>query len=205
MPKKKATPTEDLTETPINEENMEAPKPKKKRVISEKQKANFEKLQEANRIRYEARRKAKQELGEQPKPNKKNANEEILENKEEDINNEIKKKTKKKIIKEDTSSEEEAPTIIKKKQRKKRKPKIVIEQDSSSEEEEIIIRRSRKPKSIKQKQQQEGYVNDKIEDKEEEINNEIKEEAPIEKEKIEKTPTPLKEYTHTQILRGLGL
>ena len=67
------------------------------------------------------------------------------------------------------------------------------------------IRRSRKPKSIKQKQQQEGYVNDKIEDKQEEINNEIKEEAPIEKEKIEKPPPPLKEYTHQQILRGLGL
>ena len=96
MPKKKATNTEELTETPINEENMEAPKPKKKRVLSEKQKANFAKLQEANRVRYEARKKAKEEVGEAPKPNKKNANDEILENKEEYINNEIKKKTKKK-------------------------------------------------------------------------------------------------------------
>lgn len=30
MPKKKATKTEDLSETPINEEDMEKPKPKKK-------------------------------------------------------------------------------------------------------------------------------------------------------------------------------
>ena len=97
MPKKKTTATEDLTETPINEENMEAPKPKKKRAISEKQKANFEKLQEANRIRYEARRKAKEELGEQPKPNKKNANEEILENKEEYIMK-LRRKLKKKLL-----------------------------------------------------------------------------------------------------------
>ena len=31
MPKKKPIITENLTETPINEDNMEAPKPKKKK------------------------------------------------------------------------------------------------------------------------------------------------------------------------------
>tara|TARA_R110000824_G_scaffold4745_4_gene22617 strand:- start:1277 stop:1894 length:618 start_codon:yes stop_codon:yes gene_type:complete len=205
MPKKKPIITENLTETPINEDNMEAPKPKKKRPISEKQKANFDKLQEANRVRYEARKKAKEELGEAPKTNKKNANDEILENKEEYINNEINKKTKQtkqKIVKEDTDSEEEAPTIIKKKHKKK-KPKIVIEQDSSSDEEEIIIRRCKKNKSIKKQQQEEGYINDKqLQEQKQEINTEPLEEASVEKTRL---PPPLKEYTHTQILKGLGL
>ena len=63
-PKKKAEQTETeptLTEEPIVEETMEAPKPKKKRELSEKQKANFAKMQEANKKRYEEKRLAKEQ------------------------------------------------------------------------------------------------------------------------------------------------
>jgi len=68
-PKKKAIKTEELpTETeetlkqePSNEEET-IQKPKKpKRVMTEKQKENFAKLQEANKLRYEAKRKLKEQ------------------------------------------------------------------------------------------------------------------------------------------------
>ena len=67
-PKKKAIKTEELpTETdetlkqePSNEEEETIQKPKKpKRVMTEKQKENFAKLQEANKLRYEAKRTRK--------------------------------------------------------------------------------------------------------------------------------------------------
>ena len=70
-PKKKAVKTEELpTETqPVTEqtENIEVPeddsciqKPKKpKRELTEKQKLNFAKLQEANKLRYAEKKKLK--------------------------------------------------------------------------------------------------------------------------------------------------
>ena len=91
-PKKKAENTENIVEeVPVEpEETMEAPKPKRK--LSEAQKKNFEKLQAANKIRYEARRKAKEELGEPVKDKSKNVNDEILNDKEAFIKKEIDKK-----------------------------------------------------------------------------------------------------------------
>ena len=91
-PKKKAENTENIVEEVlVEQETMEAPKPKRK--MTEAQKSNFNKLQAANKIRYEARRIAKEEVGEPIKdPSTKNVNDEILENKEAFIQKEITKK-----------------------------------------------------------------------------------------------------------------
>jgi len=211
-PKKIPKETENsIEEVPITteEENMEAPKPKKKRELSEAQKANFAKLQAANKIRYEARREVKKELGEEVKePKGKNINEEILEDKDAYIQKEItKKKTQVKKVKkqvEEESSDEEPPVQVVKKQKKKKKPKIVIEQDSSSDEEEIVISRRRKNKKLvaesKEPTKPIDIPTNHNDMKEEEISQ-----SPIEKEKkVSKVPE-LKEYTHLQILKGLGL
>ena len=90
-PKKKAEHTENIVEeVPVEQETMEAPKPKRK--MTEAQKSNFNKLQAANKIRYEARRIAKEEVGEPIKDPTKNVNDEILEDKEAFIQKEITKK-----------------------------------------------------------------------------------------------------------------
>ena len=212
-PKKKALQTEEnhiITEEPIVEETMEAPKPKKKRELSEAQKANFAKLQAANKVRYEARREAKVASGEPIKEKgSKNVNEEILEDKEAYIQKEItKKKTQVRNVKkqiEQVESDEESEVQIIKKQKKKKKPKIVIEQDSSSEEEEIVIsRRRRNKKHVVAQQVPPPSKPIDIPDRDEKKEDK-QETGPIEKEKKEKKVPELKEYTHLQILKGLGL
>lgn len=212
-PKKKAVETEELpkiTEEPINEETMEAPKPKKKRELSEAQKANFAKLQEANKIRYEARRKAKEANGEPVKEkNGKNVNEEILEDKEAYIQKEItKKKTQMRNVKkqiQEIESDDEPEVQIIKKPKKKKKPRIIVEDDSSDSEQEIVISRRRRNKKpvVADKPPPSQPIDIPDRDNKKEVKEE--ETAPIEKEKKEKKVPELKEYTHLQILKGLGL
>lgn len=213
-PKKKAVETEELpkiTEEPINEETMEAPKPKKKRELSEAQKANFAKLQEANKIRYEARRKAKEANGEPVKEKKtgKNVNEEILEDKEAYIQKEItKKKTQMRNVKkqiQEVESDDEPEVQIIKKPKKKKKPRIIVEDDSSDSEQEIVISRRRRNKKpvVADKPPPSQPIDIPDRDNKKEVKEE--ETAPIEKEKKEKKMPELKEYTHLQILKGLGL
>ena len=194
--KKKAVKTEEIsTETEtvtekvenidIPEEDLNIQKPKKpKRELTEKQKLNFAKLQEANKLRYAEKKKLKEEA----------------------LNNKI---TEVEIVKEDKpipdkppakqevaeEEEEEEEVVIKKKPvKKKKKQKIIIEEDSSSDSEnEIIIRRSRgrrksKPIDIPQEQPKPEPMIDitPVEEKKEEI--------------------PLnKKYSAKQILQSLGL
>lgn len=213
-PKKKAENTENIVEEVlVEQETMEAPKPKRK--MTEAQKSNFNKLQAANKIRYEARRIAKEEVGEPIKDPTKNVNDEILEDKEAFIQKEItKKKTQVRKKKEPLleSEEEEAPMVVKK-TAKKKKRRIVVEQDSSSSDEEIVISRRRRSKKpvvlgtphppsapipIPTNHNDNGTVSKALEE----------DTAPIEKDKpkkIEKVIPELKEYTHVQILKGLGL
>ena len=211
-PKKKAENTENIVEEVlVEQETMEAPKPKRK--MTEAQKSNFNKLQAANKIRYEARRIAKEEVGEPIKDPTKNVNDEILEDKEAFIQKEItKKKTQVRKKKEPLleSEEEEAPMVVKK-TAKKKKRRIVVEQDSSSSDEEIVISRRRRSKKpvvpphppsapipIPTNHNDNGTVSKTLEE----------DTAPIEKDKpkkIEKVIPELKEYTHVQILKGLGL
>ena len=211
-PKKKGENTENteniIDEVPIEQETMEAPKPKRK--MTDAQKSNFNKLQAANKIRYEARRIAKEEVGEPIKdPLSKNVNDEILENKEAFIQKEItKKKTQVRKKKEPLleSEEEEAPMVVKK-TAKKKKRRIVVEQDSSSSDEEMVISRRRRSKKPVVPPHATAPIpiptnhNDNAQPIEEDT-------APIEKDKpkkIEKPIPELKEYTHVQILKGLGL
>ena len=211
-PKKKAENTENIVEEVlVEQETMEAPKPKRK--MTEAQKSNFNKLQAANKIRYEARRIAKEEVGEPIKdPLSKNVNDEILENKEAFIQKEItKKKTQVRKKKEPLleSEEEEAPMVVKK-TAKKKKRRIVVEQDSSSSDEEIVIsrrRRSKKPVVLGTPHPPSAPI--PIPTNHNDNRSPIEEDtAPIEKDKpkkIEKVIPELKEYTHVQILKGLGL
>ena len=209
-PKKKAEHTENIVEEVlVEQETMEAPKPKRK--MTEAQKSNFNKLQAANKIRYEARRIAKEEVGEPIKdPLSKNVNDEILENKEAFIQKEItKKKTQVRKKKEPLleSEEEEAPMVVKK-TAKKKKRRIVVEQDSSSSDEEIVIsrrRRSKKPVVPPHPPSAPIPIPTNHNDNGSPIEEDT---APIEKDKpkkIEKPIPELKEYTHVQILKGLGL
>ena len=212
-PKKKAENTENteniIDEVLIEQETMEAPKPKRK--MTDAQKSNFNKLQAANKIRYEARRIAKEEVGEPIKdPLSKNVNDEILENKEAFIQKEITKKKTQVRKKKDPlleSEEEEVPMVVKK-TAKKKKRRIVVEQDSSSSDEEIVISRRRRSKKPVVPHTPSAPIpiptnhNDNVK-------RELEEDtAPIEKDKpkkIEKPIPELKEYTHVQILKGLGL
>lgn len=213
-PKKKAENTENteniVVEVPIEPETMEAPKPKRK--MTDAQKSNFNKLQAANKIRYEARRIAKEEVGEPIKdPLSKNVNDEILENKEAFIQKEITKKKTQVRKKKDPlleSEEEEVPMVVKK-TAKKKKRRIVVEQDSSSSDEEIVIsrrRRSKKPVVAPPPPSAPIPIPTNHNDN---VKRELEEDtAPIEKDKpkkIEKPIPELKEYTHVQILKGLGL
>lgn len=213
-PKKKAENTENteniVVEVPIEPETMEAPKPKRK--MTDAQKSNFNKLQAANKIRYEARRIAKEEVGEPIKdPLSKNVNDEILENKEAFIQKEITKKKTQVRKKKDPlleSEEEEVPMVVKK-TAKKKKRRIVVEQDSSSSDEEIVIsrrRRSKKPVVPPPPPSAPIPIPTNHNDN---VKRELEEDtAPIEKDKpkkIEKPIPELKEYTHVQILKGLGL
>ena len=82
-----------------------------------------------------------------------------------------------------------------------RKSFVVIEQDEDSSDDEIVIsrsRRSNREKSIKRKEQEEGYTQDKI-------NEAIEKEKPLkivdEEEKVEEK----KPISHRELLRAFGL
>ncbi len=191
-PKKKIVKTEEIpTETEetlkqnsSNEEVENIQKPKKpKRKMTEKQQENFAKLQAANKVRYEAKRKAKEE--------ETNNKIQEVEVKQEEI-----KPTPKPIIEKTQEvveeEEEEEEVVVKKKPVKKKKKKIVIEQDSSSDSEEIVISRRRGNKKSKP------------------IDIPIPE--PIDITPIEEKQEPKKEeedlnkkYSAKQILQSLGL
>ena len=147
-------------------------------------------MQEANKKRYEEKRLAKeQNIGSETA---------IVDNKIKE-NKKTMSKVKKQI--EEVESDEEPEVQIIKKQKKKKKPRIIVEDDSSDSEQEIVIsRRKRNKKPVvadKPTPTQPIDIPDRDEKKEET--------APIEKEKKEKKVPELKEYTHLQILKGLGL
>ena len=202
--KKKVAKTEEMpTETeetlkqePSNEEVENIQKPKKpKRKMTEKQQENFAKLQEANKARYEAKRKLKEQ-----ETNNKIQEVEVKQEEKKEIKNYNKsfglkndKPPPKQEVAEEEEEEEEQEVIVKKKPvKKKKKQKIIIEEDSSSDSEnEIIIRRSRgrkksKPIDIPQEQPEPIDI------------------TPIEETKKEEEPLT-KKYTAQQILKGLGL
>ncbi len=195
-PKKKTVKTEELpteTET-ITEttENIEVPedtciqKPKKpKRELTEKQKLNFAKLQEANKVRYAEKKRLK---------------EEGLNNKIQEVEikkEEVKPTTKpvvEKVQEEEEESEEELVVKKKKPVKKKKKQKIIIEDSDSSSDNEIIIRRSKgrkKSKPIDIPVPEPMIDITPIEEK--------KEEPKKEEEDLNK------KYSAKQILKGLGL
>ena len=206
-PKKKVAKTEELpTETeetlkqePSNEEVENIQKPKKpKRKMTEKQQENFAKLQLANKERYEAKRKLKEQ-----ETNNKIQEVEVKQEEKKEIKNYNKsfglkndKPPPKQEVAEEVEEveEEEQEVIVKKKPvKKKKKQKIIIEEDSSSDSEnEIIIRRSRgrkksKPIDIPQEQPEPIDI------------------TPIEETKKEEPIELTKKYTAQQILKGLGL
>ena len=205
-PKKKVAKTEELpTETeetlkqePSNEEVENIQKPKKpKRKMTEKQQENFAKLQLANKERYEAKRKLKEQ-----ETNNKIQEVEVKQEEKKEIKNynksfglkNDKPPPKQEVAEEVEEVEEEEQVIIKKKPvKKKKKQKIIIEEDSSSDSEnEIIIRRSRgrkksKPIDIPQEQPEPIDI------------------TPIEETKKEEPIELTKKYTAQQILKGLGL
>jgi len=194
--KKKAVKTEEiptvsdetLKQEPSNEEEETIQKPKKpKRVMTEKQKQNFAKLQEANAIRYAEKKKLKEEA-----LNNKITEVEIKKEVK-DYNKSFGLKTDKPVVVEEEEEEEEEQVIIKKKPVKKKKQKIVIEEDSSDSENEIIIRRSKgrkksKPIDIPQEQPTPEPMIDI---------------TPVEEKKEEEPLT--KKYSAKQILKGIGL
>lgn len=167
---------------PINdtEEDNSIQKTKpKKRVQSEKQKAAFAKLIEANKKRFEERQIAKEQGKEPAKHGRPKKEKEKV----------VPVATPEPVV-EESSSEEEAPVVKKKK--KKKKQKIVIEDDSSSSENEIIIRRSRS------KKKKEPVVEDKQIEKTKPI--------PIPQETPKEVEEPVaKKYTHKELLKAFGL
>ena len=99
---------------------------------------------------------------------------------------------------ESISSDEEAEVQVVKK-KKKRKPRIIVEEESSDSDQEIVISRRRKNKK--------PIVAQQIPTAPIDIPPETHKEEAVEKEKIvkNKKEPELKDYTHQQILKGLGL
>ena len=199
IPTKTETITEKVENTEVPEENLSIQKPKKpKRELTQKQKDNFAKLQLANKERYEAKRKLKEQ-----ETNNKIQEVEVKQEEKKEIKNYNKsfglkndKPPPKQEVAEEVEEveEEEQEVIVKKKPvKKKKKQKIIIEEDSSSDSEnEIIIRRSRgrkksKPIDIPQEQPEPIDI------------------TPIEETKKEEPIELTKKYTAQQILKGLGL
>tara|TARA_R100001463_G_scaffold130092_1_gene189237 strand:+ start:2703 stop:3305 length:603 start_codon:yes stop_codon:yes gene_type:complete len=177
--------TEELQE----EDNAPIQKVKAKRPKTQKQIDAFNALQERNKVRWAEKRKAKEdsvnlkvaEVADKEKPKPKPI---------------CKTACKKQVVEE---SDEEEIEYVKAKPRRRKKKKIVIEQDDSSSDDEIVISRSRrKDKSIKRKEQEEGY-------KQEMINQQIEKEKPLKEveEKVEeKVEKPI---SHRDLLRAFGL
>jgi len=179
-----ATETEPVTEKTENidipEEDLNIQKPKKpKRQMTEKQKLNFAKLQEANKLRYAEKKRLKEEA----------TNNKITEV---EIKKEEKPAPKPVVVEEEEEEEEEV--IVKKKPVKKKKKKIVIEQDSESSDEEIVISRRRGRKKT-------PSIPIPQETPKPEPMIDI---TPVEEVKKEEEPLN-KKYTAKQILQGIGL
>ncbi len=179
-----ATETEPVTEKTENidipEEDLNIQKPKKpKRQMTEKQKLNFAKLQEANKLRYAEKKRLKEEA----------TNNKITEV---EIKKEEKPAPKPVVVEEEEEEEEEV--IVKKKPVKKKKKKIVIEQDSESSDEEIVISRRRGRKKT-------PSIPIPQETPKPEPMIDI---TPVEEVKKEE-PELTKKYSAKQILQGIGL
>tara|TARA_R110002020_G_C16259437_1_gene770373 strand:- start:1037 stop:1624 length:588 start_codon:yes stop_codon:yes gene_type:complete len=172
------------TEQVQEEDNAPIQKVKAKRPKTQKQIDAFNALQERNKVRWAEKRKAKED-GVNMKVEEKSKPIDIP-------------KPKKQVVVE---SEEEEIEYVKAPKKKRKARKIVIEQDEDSSDDEIVIsrsRRSNREKSIKRKEQEEGYTQDKI-------NEAIEKEKPLkivdEEEKVEEK----KPISHRELLRAFGL
>ena len=171
------------TEQVQEEDNEPIQKVKAKKPKTQKQIDAFNALQERNKIRWAEKRKAKEE----------GVNMKVVEKSQPiDI-----PKPKKQVV----ESEEEEIEYVKAPKKKRKARKIVIEQDEDSSDDEIVIsrsRRSNRDKSIKRKEQEEGYKQDMLnQEMEKEKPMKIVEEKPIEEEK--------KPISHRELLRAFGL
>ena len=179
------------TEQVQEEDNAPIQKVKAKKPKTQKQIDAFNALQERNKVRWAEKRKAKED----------SVNMKVEEkSKPIDIPKPACRETscKKQVVVE---SEEEEIEYVKAPKKKRKARKIVIEQDEDSSDDEIVIsrsRRSNREKSIKRKEQEEGYTQDKI-------NEAIEKEKPLkivdEEEKVEEK----KPISHRELLRAFGL
>ncbi len=186
----------EVNEVEPTKEEEEIQKPKRpKREKSPAQIAAWNKLQIANKKKFEERKLAK-ERGEIVVPHGRNIDKQskqVLEKFEK-----LEKQPVEPVVEPVVEEEEEVEYVkAPKKVVKKKKRRIVVEQDSSSSDEEIVISRRRKNKKIPTPSAPIPIpINDtpKLED------------TSIQKEKpnkpIQQEP---KKYTPTEILRGLGL
>ncbi len=174
------------TEQVQEEDNAPIQKVKTKKPKTQKQIDAFNALQERNKVRWAEKRKAKEDsVGiadkEKSKPHEPACKKQVVVESEEEGSQEIE--------------------YVKAPKKKRKGRKIVIEQDEDSSDDEIVIsrsRRSNREKSIKRKEQEEGYTQDKI-------NEAIEKEKPLkivdEEEKVEEK----KPISHRELLRAFGL
>tara|TARA_R110000803_G_scaffold128190_2_gene195620 strand:- start:551 stop:1120 length:570 start_codon:yes stop_codon:yes gene_type:complete len=163
-----------------NEEPLPMEKPKRNRSV--KQIEALKKAQETRKANIEAKKK----ISIKPSNNQSNRTNVKLNNYTEEYNPEL-----------DLALNE----VMVKKKKAKRKPRIVVEEDSSDSDQEIVISRRRKSRqSIKQKEQMEGYINDKVIEKEKAEPVDIPNDTPQPEPIFEPTP----QYTRQQILRAYG-
>ena len=113
-------------------------------------------------------------------------------------------------------SDDNVIEYVKPKTRKKKsKPRIIVEDDSSDSDQEIVISRRRKSKrqSQKQKEHNDGYINDmKLQEKSKPIdipdrdeNPQMEKEKPVKQSKSVEPINQEKRYSMEQILRAYGL
>ena len=176
---------------PTKEEEIQKPK-RPKREKSPAQIEAWNKLQIANKKKFEERKAAK-ERGEVVVPHGRNIDKQSKEVLDKLAQQE--KEPKQEVEEEEEIEYVKAPP---KKVVKKKKRRIVVEQDSSSSDEEIVISRRRKSKK-----KEVPTPSDPIPIP---INDTPKlENTSIQKEKSISSKPPEKKYTPTEILRGLGL
>ncbi len=180
---------------PTKEEEIQKPR-RPKREKSPAQIAAWEKLQIANKKKFEERKAAK-ERGEVVVPHGRN-----IDKQSKEVLEKLAQQEKEPPVVEEEEEEEVEVEYVKqpkKKVVKKKKRRIVVEQDSSSSDEEIVISRRRKSKK-KEVPTHSAPIPIPI-------NDIPKEDTSIQKEKpiSTKPPEEPKKYTPTEILRGLGL
>lgn len=182
---KSKTPKKNKLET-VKE--TEEPVPvKKKRELSEKQKANFAKLREYQKEKSEKIKAAKAngtyERGMFDKTKiKKKEQKEVKEEVKQEVNETHKQKSYQ------SSEEEDNITYIKKPKKKKKKQRIVIEDSSSDSDNEIVIK-TRRSKSKAKKTEPIDIP---------------KEPTPEPEPEPEPSP-PEKQYSHKELLKAFGL